>query len=171
MHLQHLLSIDPASPGRRFGHFAQLSGVSSKAQSGWQVSYRCGNVVHPVMVAVQSQARRSENMKKNVLIIALSLALTSLLSAATIPFVVAQDTPAVDTKPYLITVSVGQAVNICTTGTVICPVRFTMCADNSIATIREGDNGPEIVGVKPGTTLCYTTSANAVRFVYEVTVR
>jgi len=108
-------------------------------------------------------------MKRNVLLVALSLALTSLLSAVTIPPVAAQDTPAVD-KPYPIAVEVGQAVNICTTGTVICPVRFTMCADTSIATIREGDKGPEIVGVKSGTTLCYTTSANAVRFVYAVTV-
>jgi hypothetical protein len=110
-------------------------------------------------------------MKRNVLLVVLSLALTSLVSAVTIPSVAAQDTPAVDNKPYPIFVSVGQAINICNTGTVICPVRFTMCTENSIATIREGDNGPEIVGVKPGKTLCYTTSANAVRFVYEVTVR
>jgi hypothetical protein len=110
-------------------------------------------------------------MKRKVLHFALSLALMSLLSAVTIPPVAAQDTPAVDDKSYPITVGVGQAVNICTTGTVICPVRFTMCADTSIATIREGDNGPAIVGVKPGTTLCYTTSANAVRFAYAVTVR
>lgn len=109
-------------------------------------------------------------MKRNVLLVALSLALTSLLSAVTIPPAAAQDTPAVDNKPYPITVSVGQAVNICTTGTVICPVRFTSCADTSVATILEGDKGPEIVGVKPGTTLCYTTSANAVRFVYAVSV-
>jgi hypothetical protein len=110
-------------------------------------------------------------MKRNALLVAFSLAMATLLSSVTIPPVAAQDTPAVDKKPYPITVSVGQAVNICTTGTVICPVRFTMCDDNSIATIREGDNGPEILGVKPGTTLCYTTSANAVRFVYAVSVR
>jgi hypothetical protein len=110
-------------------------------------------------------------MKRNVLLVALCLMLMSLLSAVTIPPVAAQDTPAVADKPYPITVGVGQSVNICTTGTVRCPVRFTMCADNSIATIREGGNGTEIVGVKPGTTLCYTTSANAVRFVYSVTVR
>jgi hypothetical protein len=110
-------------------------------------------------------------MRSNVLLVALSLALMSLLSAVTIPRVAAQGTPAVDDKPFPISVGVGQAVNICTTGTVICPVRFTMCADTSIATIREGANGTEIVGIKPGTTLCYTTSANAVRFAYAVTVR
>jgi hypothetical protein len=110
-------------------------------------------------------------MKRDFLLVALSLVLMSFLSAVTISPVIAQDTPTVDFKPYPITISVGQAVNICTTGTVICPVRFTMCVDTSIATIRESVNGPEIVGVKPGTTLCYTTSANAVRFTYAVTVR
>jgi len=110
-------------------------------------------------------------MQRNVLLVALSLALISFLSAGMISPVAAQDTPMMDDKPYPIIVGVGQAVHICTPGTVTCPVRFTMCADTSIATIREGDNGPEIVGIKPGTTLCYTTSANAVRFVYAVTVR
>jgi hypothetical protein len=110
-------------------------------------------------------------MQRNALLVALTFALISLLSAATIPPVAAEDTPAVGEKPYPIIVGVGQTINICTTGTVICPTRFTTCDDTSIAAIREGDNGPEIVGVKPGTTLCYTTSANAVRFVYAVTVR
>jgi len=110
-------------------------------------------------------------MKRKFVPVALCLVLMSILSVVTIPPAVAQETPAVDNKPYPITVGVGQAINICTTGTVICPVRFTMCADTSIATIREGNNGPEIVGVKPGTTLCYTTSANVVRFTYAVTVR
>ena len=109
-------------------------------------------------------------MKRNVLLAVVSLALLPFLSATMIPFVEAQDSPATADGPYPITVSVGQAINICTTGTVICPVRFTMCADNSIAIVREGQQGPEIVGVKPGTTLCYTTSANAVRFTYAVTV-
>ncbi|HXY55484.1 MAG TPA: hypothetical protein VEM40_12520 [Nitrospirota bacterium] len=109
-------------------------------------------------------------MKRKVLLAALSLALLPFLSAVTILFAEAQDTPAADDGPYSITIGVGQAVNICTTGTVICPVRFTVCADTSIALVRESGQGPEIVGVKPGTTLCYTTSANAVRFAYEVTV-
>ncbi len=110
-------------------------------------------------------------MKRIILLVALSLVLMSSLSAVSILFAEVRDTPAADDKPYSIAIGVGQAVNICTTGTVVCPVRFTMCADTSIATIRESDKGPEIVGVKPGTTLCYTTSANAVRFSYMVTVR
>jgi len=110
-------------------------------------------------------------MKRKFVPVALCLSLMSILSVVTVPPVASQDTPAVDVKPYPITIGVGQAINICTTGTVICPVRFTMCADTSIAMIRESSNGPEIVGVKPGTTLCYTTSANVVRFTYAVTVR
>ena len=110
-------------------------------------------------------------MKRKAVLTALGLALISLLIAVTLPPVAAQDTPAAADKPYPITIVVGQAVSICTTGTVICPVRFTTCANTTIAAIREGDRGPEIVGVKPGTTLCYTTSANAVRFTYSVTVR
>ncbi len=110
-------------------------------------------------------------MKRKVLIIVLGLSLMSFFRAAAIPPVAAQGNPAAADKPYPLTIGAGQSVNICTTGTVICPVRFTQCADTSIATIRESDNGPEIVGVKPGTTLCYAMSANAVRFAYLVTVQ
>lgn len=109
-------------------------------------------------------------MKRNVAGIACSIALAALLSAMIAAPAVAQDSPAGD-APYPITVGVGQAAAICTTGTVLCPVRFTTGSDASIAATREGDNGPQTAGVKPGTTLCYTTSANAVRFVYAVTVR
>jgi hypothetical protein len=109
-------------------------------------------------------------MRRKASLSAFSLAMLSFLSAVMIQVVAAHDTNATDEKPYPVTIAVGQAVKICTTGTVVCPVRFTTCADTSIAAIREGDKGPEIVGVKPGTTLCYTTSANAVRFTYAVTV-
>jgi hypothetical protein len=108
-------------------------------------------------------------MKRKILFTAISYAL-ELLSSVILLFITGLDTHAADNAPYPITVGVGQAVSICTTGTVICPVRFTTCEDTSIATIRDGDQGPEIVGVKPGMTLCYTTSANAVRFAYKVTV-
>ncbi len=81
----------------------------------------------------------------------------------------AQNPPTVD-KPYPITVGVGQAVSICTTGTIVCPARSPICDDTTIATVRDGENGLEIVGVKPGTTLCAMTSATAFRTIYAVTV-
>ncbi|MGH7802127.1 MAG: hypothetical protein ACREOW_16125 [Thermodesulfobacteriota bacterium] len=74
-------------------------------------------------------------------------------------------------KPYSITVGVGQAVSICTTGTIICPARSPICDDTSVATVRGGESGLEIVGVKPGTTLCSVVSATAFRTIYAVTVR
>jgi len=37
--------------------------------------------------------------------------------------------------------------------------------------VRDGKDGLEIVGVKPGTTLCSVMSAVGVRFLYAVTVR
>jgi hypothetical protein len=84
--------------------------------------------------------------------------------------VAAQNPPTVE-KPYPITVGVGQAVSICTTGTIVCPARSPICDDTSVATVRDGKNGLEIVGVKPGTTLCAMTSATAFRTIYAVTVR
>ena len=92
------------------------------------------------------------------------------LIAMTATLVGAQVSPAVD-KPYPITVNVGQAVSICTTGTIICPARSPICDDTPIATVRDGNNGLEIMGVKPGTTLCSVMSAVGVRFIYAVTVR
>lgn len=96
--------------------------------------------------------------------------LVALLIAMTATPAAAQDSPAVD-KPYPINVGVGQGISICTTGTIICPARFPICDDTSIATVRDGHNGLEIVGVKPGTTLCSVMSAVGVRFIYAVTVR
>lgn len=99
-----------------------------------------------------------------------SLALAALLLAMATTPIIAQNTPAVN-KPYPITVGVGQAVSICLTGTIICPARSPICDDTSVATVQDGTNGLEIVGVKPGSTLCSVMSAAAVRFIYAVTVR
>jgi hypothetical protein len=66
---------------------------------------------------------------------------------------------------------VGQAVSVCKTGTVICPVRSPICDDISVATVREGKDGLEIVGLKPGKTLCSVVSMTGLRTLYTVTVR
>ena len=113
-------------------------------------------------------------MKRKLVISLFSLPLVvifsmQLLAMAATP-VTAQDPPAAD-KPYPIIVGVGQAVSICTTGTIVCPARSPICDDTSVATVRNGENGLEIVGVKPGTTLCAVTSATAFRTIYAVTVR
>jgi hypothetical protein len=104
-----------------------------------------------------------------VVILSVTVVVAPLIVMIVIP-ISAQESATVD-KPYTITVGVGQAVSICTTGTIVCPARSPICDDTSIATVRDGENGLEIVGVKSGTTLCAVTSATAFRTIYSVTVR
>lgn len=111
-----------------------------------------------------------ENRKRKAVHVARRLALVLLLCAVTVTPVAAQDLP-VKVEPYPITVGVGKAVSLCTTGTMICPAYAPICDDTSVATMRGGTNGLEIVGVMPGKTLCSASSANFVRVVYAVTVR
>ena len=96
--------------------------------------------------------------------------LVALLITMTATPVAAQNPPPAS-KPHPVNISVGQAVSICTTGTIVCPARSPICDDTSVATVRGGENGLEIVGVKPGTTLCSVVSATAFRTIYAVTVR
>ena len=105
-----------------------------------------------------------------LLLVILGIQVLTPILVMTAKPVVAQDPPLAD-KPYPITVGVGQAVSICTTGTIVCPARSPICDDTSVATVRDGENGLEIVGVNPGTTLCAVTSATAFRTIYSVTVR
>lgn len=103
-------------------------------------------------------------MKQNNLRAAFNISLFLFLFTAHALPVAAQE-------PHPLKIAVDEAVRMCETGTIMCPARFPSCDDTSIATIRDGDKGPEIVGVSPGTTLCSVMSANGVRFVYSVTVR
>jgi hypothetical protein len=109
--------------------------------------------------------KEGKNMRRNVVPVALSLTLMLFLSAMTATPVAAQG------NPNPITVGVGQAIDICNTGTIRCPAYVPICDDTSIATIRHGGGGLEIVGVSPGTTLCSVGSANFTRVQYTVTVR
>lgn len=109
-------------------------------------------------------------MKRKLVLSFLNILLAALLLMAVAGLGVAQDTPTADTG-YPITVGVGQAVSVCKTGTVICPVRSPICDDISVATVRGGKDGLEIVGVKPGKTLCSVVSLTGLRTLYTVTVR
>ena len=73
--------------------------------------------------------------------------------------------------PFPITVPVGGSVKICRTGTIVCPATAPICDDSSIAVMRAGEEGLEIVGLKAGRTLCSAASASLVRRVYAVTVK
>ena len=109
-------------------------------------------------------------MKRNVVVTFLNIVLGSLLFAVVAVYSVAQGQPTAD-MGYPITLGVGQSVSICKTGTVVCPVRSPICDDTSVATVRSGKDGLEIVGVKPGKTLCSVVSATALRTIYTITVR
>ena len=110
------------------------------------------------------------NRKRNIVLACLNIKLVALLLAITGTPVASQGPSAVD-RPYPITLGVGQAVSVCLTGTISCPARSPICDDISVATVRDGKDGLEIVGVKPGKTLFSVVSAAAVRFLYSVTVR
>jgi hypothetical protein len=109
-------------------------------------------------------------MNRNVLLTFVNIALVALLFTAVAGRSTAQNPPSAD-KGYPITVGVGQGVSLCKTGTIICPARSPICDDISVATVRMGEDGLEIVGVKPGTTLCSVVSMTGLRTLYAVTVR
>ena len=109
-------------------------------------------------------------MKRNALWIARSIELVLILVGLTVSPVEAQGPPT-KVEPYPIIVGVGEAVDICATGTMMCPAYDPICDNISVATMRRGPKGLEIVGVQPGKTLCSASSANFVRVLFAVTVR
>ena len=98
-------------------------------------------------------------MKTSARLAALLLALASGLSLAD------------DNGPWPVDLTVGGTLSICSTETILCPASEPICDDASVAILRDGDAGLEIVGLKPGTTLCSASAANKLRRVYQVTVR
>jgi len=109
-------------------------------------------------------------MKQNVVVTFLNILLGALLITLVVAHSVAQGQPSAN-MGHPITIGVGQSVSICKTGTVICPVRSPICDDLSVATVRGGKDGLEIVGVKPGATLCSVVGVTGLRTLYSVTVR
>lgn len=98
-------------------------------------------------------------MKTTSRLAALLVALASLPSLAD------------DSQPYPVELLVGASLDICTTGTILCPATAPICDDPQVATLRDGKAGMELVGLKPGTTLCSAGSTNLLRRVYRVTVK
>lgn len=107
---------------------------------------------------------------RNVVQMFLKVALLPVLFTTVAAYSIAQGQSTAETG-YPITVAVNQSVSICKTGTVICPVRSPICDDLSVATVRGGKDGLEIVGVKPGATLCSVVGVTGLRTLYSVTVR
>jgi len=109
-------------------------------------------------------------MKRNYVWITRTIGLLTLLTAFMAMPVGAQGPPE-KAEPYPINIGVGEIVDLCATGTLMCPAYDPICDNISVATMRRGDKGLEIVGVQPGKTFCPASSANFVRVVYAVTVR
>lgn len=72
--------------------------------------------------------------------------------------------------PAAVSLKVGESLRVCETRTVICPASAPICDDTSLVAIRDQGKGLEIVGLKPGRTLCSVMSANQARQVFAVTV-
>ena len=109
-------------------------------------------------------------MNRSILWMPRSIGLMLLMVGLTVSSVEAQGPPA-KVEPYPIMVGVGEAVDLCATGTMMCPAYDPICDNIAVATMRRGDKGLEIVGVQPGKTLCSASSANFVRVLFAVTVR
>jgi hypothetical protein len=62
-------------------------------------------------------------------------------------------------EPYVLGIEVGESVNLCGTGTVVCPTGPVTCDDPSVAAGEATEKGIALKGLKPGTTLCSTRSA------------
>lgn len=72
--------------------------------------------------------------------------------------------------PAAVALKVGESLRVCETRAVICPASAPICDDTSLVAIRDQGKGLEIVGLKPGRTLCSVMSANQARQVFAVTV-
>jgi hypothetical protein len=114
--------------------------------------------------------RGRKSIMRSLVQIILNVALVPILFATVATYSAAQG-PSDANTGHPITIGVGQGVSVCKTGTVICPVRSPICDDLSVATVRGGKDGLEIVGVKPGATLCSVVSVTGLRTLYSVTVR
>ncbi len=77
-----------------------------------------------------------------------------------------------DPGPHPLTVKVGEAVSICSTGTIQCPAGGGVCDDLKVATPVAAADGLAFQGVGQGSTLCSAGSAGGygARRVYKVTV-
>ncbi len=74
-------------------------------------------------------------------------------------------------EPTPITVVVGEAVNVCKAGLIVCPVSSFICDDAKVAVVENGAEGAMLKGLSPGTTLCSVRGhGGAFRRLIRVTV-
>jgi len=65
---------------------------------------------------------------------------------------------------------VGQIVEVCKGGTILCPAQAPICDDGDVVAWSFGPEGLLFTAVGPGETLCSAEAANRLRRVWRVTV-
>ena len=74
-------------------------------------------------------------------------------------------------EPFPVELRVGETIEVCTSGEIICPARTPICDDLKVAVPVDSPGGLGFQGVGPGTTLCSAASAAGPRRVFRITVR
>ncbi len=74
-------------------------------------------------------------------------------------------------EPFPVELRVGETIEICATGEIICPARTPICDNPKVAVPVDAPGGLGFQGVGPGTTLCSAASAAGPRRVFRITVR
>lgn len=95
----------------------------------------------------------------------------ALAAAAAAPARAEAPRPAADGVTSL-ALKVGEAVDLCRTGTLLCPAVAPICDDPSLVAFELTSAGLRFRGAKPGQTLCSARGAGGQgqRAVYRVTV-
>ena len=74
-------------------------------------------------------------------------------------------------EPFPVELRVGETVEICATGEIVCPARTPICDNPKVAVPVDAPGGLGFQGVGPGTTLCSAASSAGPRRVFRITVR
>ncbi len=74
-------------------------------------------------------------------------------------------------EPFPVDLQVGETIEICASGQIVCPARTPICDDPKVAVPVDAPGGLGFQGVGPGTTLCSAASAAGPRRVFRITVR
>lgn len=99
-------------------------------------------------------------------------ALALLAAAALARLALADEARPPPDAPAPLRLRVGEVVDLCQTGTIICPAAGTICDDTAIVAIEATPAGVRLRGAAPGETMCSVagSSGRGLRRVYRITV-
>jgi hypothetical protein len=102
-------------------------------------------------------------MRRRGLLAGIALVFGTLL--VTVPHARAQD------EPFPVELRVGETIEVCASGEVVCPARTPICDNPKVAVPVDTPGGLGFQGVGSGKTLCSAASATGLRRVFRITVR